>query len=142
MGQRAKIQLLIAEVERGAYQRGVEDTVRVIQQALAKLAPPASGKQPETKGKSKEGFVVRPNSNSAFVLEVIRVHPGLRGVDLHRLVATSGRPINERTMRTALLRLNRRGVIEQREGRWYVKDELPGLTEELTKELKFGGGIA
>lgn len=141
MGQRSKIQLLIAEVERGAYQRGVEDTVRAIQQALAKLSTPATGKQLEVKGKSKD-FVVRPNSNSAFVLDVIRIHPGQRGADLHRLVSASGRPVNERTMRTALLRLNRRGVIEQREGRWYVKVELPGATEELAKELKFGGGIA
>jgi hypothetical protein len=148
--QRSKIQLLIAEVERGAYQRGLDDAARAINQALAKLGArnltrDASGKSESRRSSSSNrtanGFVVRPNSDSALVLQAIRVHPGQRGSEIHRLLGTGEKPINERTMRTALRRLSRRGVIEQRDGRWYERMQLPDATQELAKELKLGGGL-
>jgi hypothetical protein len=136
LAERSKITHLIAEIERAAYQRGLDEAARAINQALVKLGVQNFSKKPPEDG--AERFVVRPNSDSAVVLAAVKIHPGQRGSDLHKILLAGERPINERTMRTALRRLSGRGVIEQRGGRWYVR--LPGATEELANQLKLGGG--
>ncbi len=63
---------------------------------------------------------MRKNSDQMRVLETIRKTPGLRGIEIVRAIEMAGHIIHERTVRTALSRLTRIGMIEQREGGWYA----------------------
>jgi len=60
---------------------------------------------------------------SDVVLDIIKAHPGIKGVDIVRISVEAGEPVLERTVRTALYRMKRDGQIRNLGGGWY-----PGLT--------------
>jgi len=66
---------------------------------------------------------LRANSGQARVLRIIQQYPGSRGFQIVVRAAETGRPINERTVRSALARLKKREDIEmQEDGAWYPKN--------------------
>jgi hypothetical protein len=74
-------------------------------------------------------LTARPLSPKAadIVLEIIQQQPGIRGVNIIRAAADIGRPLLERTTRTALYRMKREGRIRNLEGRWYAADAAPDV---------------
>jgi hypothetical protein len=64
---------------------------------------------------------VRSDSDMAIVLEVIRKHPGLSGIEIVRMLDDE---VNERTVRTALHRLRHaKKLIENQDGKWFPLKE-------------------
>lgn len=62
----------------------------------------------------------RANSDQARVLKIISTNPGLRGVEIVEMLGIGPDAVHERTVRTALSRLKRRGQIQQQDGGWHV----------------------
>ena len=59
------------------------------------------------------------------VLRIVKAMPGLRGVDIVQKAAEGGRPVKERTVRTALHRLKNADEIVNVNERWYTPDAAP-----------------
>jgi hypothetical protein len=59
------------------------------------------------------------------VLRIVKTMPGLRGVDIVQKAAENGRPVKERTVRTALHRLKNADEIVNVNERWYTPDAAP-----------------
>ena len=115
---------LIDEIKRDEYQRGWNDAIRSILAAARKeMAPP--GHRPDA--------VPMPSTqeDGASVIDmvqsVIQDKPGLRGAQIVRSVVAkvpgADRKAMDRTCRTALSRLKKRGKILQRGKRWYPPEE-------------------
>ena len=51
--------------------------------------------------------------------------PGLRGVEIVDAAAAAGKPLKERTVRTALHRLKTSKKLKSFEERWYVPSDAP-----------------
>lgn len=64
----------------------------------------------------------RPNSDQSRVLECIQNSPGLRGVEVVQRLSGDN-PVQERTVRTAIARLKRGGLITQDSttGGWFAR---------------------
>ena len=133
MVDRSKLDSVIAEIEAAAYQRGVDDTLRTISGTVQKLRNEIVHAQVSAArvvdiisnvAASENGHALRrqprAKSGQAHVLQMIREKPGHRGVDLVQLLEAAGTPVNERTLRTALIRLRQRGAIHQVQDRWYA----------------------
>lgn len=75
---------------------------------------------PETGRGTVTGPEPRGGSDQAAVLSDIRAHPGSKGVDIVRRLEAKG--IKERTIRTAIHRLKKRGAIIQQMGKWCPVD--------------------
>jgi hypothetical protein len=127
MSDRSKLDTYIAEIEEAAYKRGVADTWAKIKarledfsdsinrlQADALFSEPADSESEEP-GDVEHNREPRDGSDQAKVLMAIRETPGIRGVDVVNALSGS---VGERTVRTALFRLKRRGAIVQKEGKW------------------------
>lgn len=149
MADRAKLDEYIAELEAAAYARGVEDgraqmrsvveemhamvreRVSDLKADVEKLQGRLSSELTEKvtefvdaevrrrTAASTEAFrEPREGSDEAKVLEVIRAEPGGRGVDVVNKLAPA---VEERTVRTSLHRLKKKGAIFQEEGKWFAK---------------------
>lgn len=117
-----KIVTLFAEAEKAAYQKGWDD-------AVAKIVAAASGNtslfylaKPKPKASTSHSPYKVPIVD--LVASIIRERPGLRGVDIVREVTLRDPSISfkvaDRTGRTHLGRLRKRGQIEKRDGgRWH-----------------------
>jgi len=133
MNDRTKLDAFIAEIEAAAYQRGVDDTLAKVKTQIGKLqgemerifrdeftklaaadAPIAqdAAHDPDFFDHNSEP---REGSDQAKVLGVIRLQPGLRGTDI---VKALGGNVHERTVRTSLHRLKRRGAIVKSGDTW------------------------
>jgi hypothetical protein len=62
----------------------------------------------------------RGPSAQDLVLNMIKTVPGQRGSQIVSRLAQAGTPVEERTVRTALWRLKKRNLIEQRGVEWYA----------------------
>lgn len=62
---------------------------------------------------------------SDAVMSIIRDRPGLRGIEIVKAAADVGQAIHERTVRTALHRMKRDGLIKNLEGRWFATGRDP-----------------
>ena len=62
---------------------------------------------------------------SDAVMNIVRGRPGLRGIEIVKAAAEVGQAIHERTVRTALHRMKRGGLIKILEGRWFAADRDP-----------------
>lgn len=115
---------LIREVEiardtaREAYQRGWSDAITAMGQMLAELRSGRSGKiQPSERQETTTP--VRRGAVPTAVRQIIEDEPGLTGVGVVQRAQAKGK-YKERSIRTALRRLRMDGVIDQRDGRWYL----------------------
>lgn len=121
----------ISELEARAYQRGVDDTVAAITTAIQSVRDGIASEQVEQPTEIQRALKIlkrtrktRENSVQAQVLKAVQEAPGNRGIGLIRYLATKNIIVNERTVRTALRRLKKRGVIYMNaEGDWYPKKE-------------------
>ena len=117
--------------EKAAYEKGWQDAVANIV-AAARQGVPATTK-PIEKTRTEP---LRPERPIVTVIEdIIKEHPGWRGADIFReavnRVEGSEFKTMDRTGRTALMRLKKRGKIMKREQRWYpVKDIALQITDE------------
>ena len=117
---------IIAQVEREAYQRGHDDAVKKIMAAAQPEAP-----SPVAATKQKPSVYTlhfnRDKSVVKTVQDIIATYPGQRGTTLVDMVAklSPGRDRKsvDRTVRTALMRLKKRQIIEPRDGKWWMKGE-------------------
>lgn len=101
------------------YKQGLKDAKREFLAMLERLGEGcASGSSQSSSGGASQRKP-RENSDQARVLAVIAANPGLRGVDVVEKLKQGESPVHERTVRTALSRLRRRGQIVQREGGWH-----------------------
>jgi hypothetical protein len=141
MTDRTKLDAYIAELEGAAYQRGRDDAkaafleqMKMVQEKFEGILTQLS--RAMGKGTLKRGEQIldareivrdapyvmrdprepREGSDQLKVLEKIREHPGLRGVEVVKALEGS---VEERTVRTALHRLKRRNAILQKENAWY-----------------------
>jgi hypothetical protein len=132
MGRTKDLANFVSGIEEAAYQRGYNDAVRDAARALKRLRQEAQANRAKERAnghdsdneEAREEIVVqryrrmRANSDQMRVLKAIRATPGMRGVEIVRALEATGSPIHERTVRTALSRLNDR-YIEQRDDKWY-----------------------
>jgi hypothetical protein len=128
---------MLTQLETDSYARGMADALAAVRAALDQIAAgskamPVRKADPEQSAailtaaeKSQENKPrFRANSDVGRVFDEICKHPGNRGFQLQALLAMSGSVVNERTMRTALNRLKKRGYVEQRaEGAWFPTRE-------------------
>ncbi|MBR0973664.1 hypothetical protein [Bradyrhizobium japonicum] len=133
MNDRSKLDAFISEIEAAAYQRGVDDTWAKVRERAEKLQremaqfllqhdEDAITDEPEGAEESAHdpdffdgSSEPREGSDQAKVLGVIRLQPGLRGTDI---VKALGGNVHERTVRTSLHRLKRRGAIMKAGETW------------------------
>jgi hypothetical protein len=119
-------------------QQIVNDLGRAVMAALRKIGFGPEDGSPEpvrkpkkaTKAKKQRKAVDRRQTGvgnrgvAGQVLQEVQKHPGNRGFQLAALITMGGKVVNERTVRTALKRLDEAGRIEQREdGGWYPTKE-------------------
>ena len=129
MTDRSKLDAYIAELEAAAYRRGVADTWAkigaTVQDFVSEIKSLEAGDavfpwsdNAQTAPLSNEERILEPRegSDQARVLLTIREGNGMRGVDIVNKLAGE---VEERTVRTALFRLKKRGAIIQKEGKWY-----------------------
>lgn len=108
---------------RGEMRGAVKKVMRSLAQIMDELGAIAEdGASLETKvsRKKPKGMApVRPGTDQARVLEIVRTKPGLKGVEIAGLMLDA----SERTIRTSLRRLSKvRGLIEMRlDGGWHPK---------------------
>ncbi len=126
----------IKAVQDAARQAAVQEIGDAIVDALAKLgytpAKSSFGVNVPAKVRKQVKFTIRPGTDVARVVDVIKRFPGRKG---HELIVHLAGSVKERTMRTALRRLRVRGFIEQGEdGGWYTK----GDTKIDQPSLKLG----
>ncbi len=106
-GLQANVEKLSAELERAKERLTVDLTEKLLPYLRS------TGTTVDAESEPREP---REGSDQAKVLEVIREHPGLRGMEVVKALNGS---VEERTVRTALHRLKRRNAIMQREGAWH-----------------------
>jgi hypothetical protein len=118
----------LKEIQADARRQAINEMGRIIVEALRKAGVelpdnhPVVVRNPQRHRKINGAHRGTPRSNSgqARVLRIIQQFPGSRGFQIVVRSAETGRAINERTVRTALARLKKRGNIEMREdGGWY-----------------------
>ncbi len=130
MGDTKALANMVSEIKAAAYQRGFDDGLRAALKAVKGLRPEhqksagANGSQPQPvlPVQPQATRQLRENSDQMRVLQTIRAKPGLRGIEILKSLEAAGTPVHERTLRTALARLKEH-FIEQREERWYEKQE-------------------
>ncbi len=128
------VERLLAEVERmkrEAYDRGWRDAIGAVRKTMRKeinaLSRPSAGAASTTVVKREHRGV------PSMVVNIIKERPGLRGVEIVEAAQEHG-DTNQRTIRTALRRLRKKGKIEQRDGHWF----LPGAVAETQEEEAAG----
>ena len=126
---RSGLTKFVEDIERSAYQRGVDETraefdasIREAIRILSALLPPTPAFAQFTTAHRtvKEGarrVIPRAGSDQLKVYNVITGFPGQRGVEIY---AHLQHEVEERTVRTALHRLKKRGAIFQNDGKWYA----------------------
>jgi hypothetical protein len=77
---------------------------------------------PARRKRRRTSALPRAGSVMDHVLRIIRENPGNRGFQILALAATEGHVINERTMRTALNRLRKNGLITQSGSAWFAEE--------------------
>jgi hypothetical protein len=122
MDQWAQLKAIIEDIEQRAYQRGWDDAVAHILKAA---------KSPSLRSVLPSAAIVPPHHSNQpmidMVREIIRSHPGARGseivTEVQKVRPDQPRKSLDRTVRTALMRLKKRGAIESRGGVWYASEK-------------------
>lgn len=127
---REQMDQLLKQIEREAYARGWADAIATLQARVSELpktesVATESAAKAEPIAKAQTATVVHPGGFGhataiKTVRDIIFAQPGLRGADIVRESERSGRPIQERTVRSCLHRLKGKDIWK-REGRWYPK---------------------
>jgi len=96
-------------------------------EATAAVAPTTAQPGHDANQRIYLGDDARPAARKAadVVFDVIRSNPGIRGVDIVRATGERGPPLLERTVRTALYRMKRDGLVKNLEARWFAADAAP-----------------
>jgi hypothetical protein len=129
-----QIAQIIADAERNAYARGVNDTItafatvfqakseELLKVPAVPVPDPAPPKAP-AKGASATSTENRgrPSKAVTVVDNAIAATPGMTGVEVVKAVHAVDAAIPERTVRTCLRRLRLNKKIWRRGGRWYPK---------------------
>jgi hypothetical protein len=128
MTDKARALAQLAEIQGEARRQAINEIGQIVVDALRKLGfepqprrvhNPLRNRHAEANGKQRG--TPRSNSGQARVLRIIQQHPGSRGFQIVVRSAETGRAINERTVRTALARLKKRGNIEMHDdGGWHA----------------------
>jgi hypothetical protein len=118
----AEIERIIAQVERAAYQKGWNDALaRVVNVARNPMPPEQQQSLPLQTANADDADT--PITMIQMVKETIADRPGLRGADIvsavHQRMPDKERKSIDRTARTAIMRLKKRGQIEPIGGKWF-----------------------
>ena len=142
---RSKLDSFITDIENAAYARGVEDTLARIKDAIAAVEVSATTSillAKETADRPSLAVAVstpntepRRGSDQLLVLGDIRLNPGSRGIDI---VNRLDGQVHERTVRTSLHRLRKRGAIIQQDDKWFAATTEPGVTGNKMIESRGG----
>jgi hypothetical protein len=125
---REQIESLLGAMERDAresYARGWADAIAALQAKAPEIAQaiPAGdtkGNGAASDSKQPQRARGRPEKAISLVQGAIFAEPGLRGVDIVRVLESNGTPVSDRTVRSALRRLRGKAVW-QRKHKWYPK---------------------
>ncbi len=116
---------LVEALQKEAYRNGWNDAVASIVAAASK-EPGAARPTPATTKRN-----VRPKGGMpaiGVIFGIIKEKPGLRGIDIFkeavRRIHGADLKTMDRTGRTALSRLRKRGMIRTREKKWYPVEEV------------------
>ncbi|MBX9747084.1 MAG: hypothetical protein K2X34_09295 [Hyphomonadaceae bacterium] len=91
-------------------------------------APPARAEPPTAPPLEEE----EPSTSAQdIVWSVVNAKPGLRGVEIVAETEAMGKAVKERTVRTALHRLKKDGLIINRDERWYPPEAAPGGLQQV-----------
>lgn len=110
------------------YNQGWKDGYEAALAQMAQLranTPPPTTTRPEPIAPSLEEDPDDTPTAQEIVLMTVGTFPGLRGVDVVKHTASSGTPVKERTVRTALHRLKTAGQIVNVDERWYLPGAAP-----------------
>ena len=129
-----KLEPIIAEIEREAYKKGWDAALRHVVDIASNPAQPAQRSLPLVSeplvNNALNGATIAQSSATLTMVDVVgqvvRHSPGLRGTDIvsaiHGVNRDKDRKAMDRTVRTALLRLRKKGAIVSRDGGWYPKE--------------------
>lgn len=123
---RAQLDQFIEGLEADAYRRGYNAAVGEMQKLLSSMGS-AVAPSPS------DGAGPRRGSDQELVLRTIQQRPGHRGVDIVQFLEGQ---VQERTIRTALHRLKRKGLIQKIGDRWFAPagEETPNEKEDQPME--------
>ena len=132
MADKDDILEVIRRLEKEAYRRGWNDAVAKILAAASQgmpLAEPTVAAAPSPVGNTKGNGHAKPEfSVIELIHSVIKERPGLRGAEVFREAVNRKPGTDFKTMdrsgRTALSRLKKRGRIMQRSKKWYPRKEV------------------
>ena len=140
---REQIESLLAILERDAresYARGWADAIDALKASAPQIAAEKETREDTGNGADSDSKPVvrvqrgRPEKAISLVRDAILTEPGLRGVDIVRVLERNGTPVSDRTVRSALRRL-RGKVIWQRKHKWYPKPKEPTEDENEIGEV-------
>jgi hypothetical protein len=139
---RAQVTDFIASLEAAAYRRGRRGALDEVTRFIAKLLEEPAADQPglplgDAPERAPQPPKMRQNSDQFRVYLTISGKPGIRGVEIVERLNSVGKPIKERTMRTALHRLRAQGLIKLEGAGWHPT----GVRPEVTSEGQTGGPV-
>lgn len=107
-----------------AYAFWVMEQARTQQPAAPQ--PPARAEPPTPPPLEEE----EPSTSAQdTVWQIVQQQPGLRGVEIVTATEAAGKPVKERTVRTALHRLKKDGLIVNHNERWYTPEAAVGIVD-------------
>jgi hypothetical protein len=126
MNWQSKLQPVISEIERDAYNRGWEDCLaNVVRMAQNPNTPqqPRLDLNDTPRKLASVGSGGGDRTIASIVEDFVKNHPGQRGNAIVSFVASEvpekSRKVLDRTVRTALVRLKSKEKIRSMDGRWF-----------------------
>ncbi len=132
-----EIKRIIAQVERDAYQKGWNAALEHVVNVARKPIPQEQQQPLPFQVINGKADINEPMTMIQMVTETIADHPGLRGVDIvaavHKRMPGKERKSIDRTARTAIMRLKKRGKIEAIGGKWFPSGASDSIADKIDK---------
>jgi hypothetical protein len=112
------------KIRREAYQAGWRDAVAALSKAAqeaAELSPDdmGGGDFGTPSGSQQSANGVSQGSTPWYVLQAVRKRPGMTGSEVISVVHEGGHRVSEASIRTSLMRLERKKLIISRHKKWF-----------------------
>lgn len=131
MGTNSDTDRLFAEaaekMKSEAYASGWRDALAAVAKAVSTVGPPEAGMTPAgaglfaatTTGTAKASLT--PGTTPALIYSALMDRPGLTPAQIISALGEQGHSAPENSIRTNIHRLNKRQLIVNRHGKWFVK---------------------
>jgi hypothetical protein len=118
---------VVEKIRQEAFAAGWKAAVTEVVQSLTNLTIPEGVSEYRIEANEISGpSISRPGdpktgSTPWYVLQAIRKRQGMTGAEVVSVVQDGGHKVSEASIRTSLIRMERRKLIESRHKRWYPK---------------------